>query len=117
VAGSPSSWELNWFVNFPVQAAAAALFKEAGNRLDRLYQPLDARLILPLHDAFAFESRLDVLPEVADLTRRVMEDVVREAFPALRPRVVLNTACPTCWSKDGNADSIERWEADPLYTL
>ncbi|WP_145235427.1 DNA polymerase [Urbifossiella limnaea] len=116
-AGPPSRWERNWFVNFPVQAAAATLFKEAGNRLDRLYRPYDARLILPLHDAFVFEARLDLLQEVAELTHDVMGAVVREAFPALRPRVVINTEHPGCWNKDGRADSLARWAADPLFAL
>ncbi|HEX4610597.1 MAG TPA: DNA polymerase [Urbifossiella sp.] len=115
--GAASTWESNWFANFPVQATAAMLFKQAGNRLDRLYPPLGARLILPLHDAFMFESPLGRLSEVADATRRVMEDSVGEAFPELRPRVAVNIRDPGCWNKDGHADSLDRWTADPLFTL
>lgn len=116
-AGPPSAWECNWFANFPVQAAAATLFKAAGNRLDRLYPRYGARLIIPLHDGYAFEAPLAALAEVAELTRRVMVAVVEEAFPALRPRVTLNVSNPGCWNKDGHADSVDRWAADPLYSL
>ena len=41
-----SRWERNWMINHPVQGTAAALFKVAGNRLDRLYSQHDAWLIL-----------------------------------------------------------------------
>ena len=46
-----------------------------------------------------------------------MVAVVEEAFPALRPRVAVNVTNPGCWNKDGHADAVERWAADPLYTV
>jgi DNA polymerase-1 len=46
-----------------------------------------------------------------------MVEVVRVVFPALNPRAAVNIGSPECWSKDGHADSIDRWVADPLYTL
>lgn len=109
-----STWEQNWLVNHPVQGTAAALFKTAGNRLDR---PFDAWLIVPMHDAFVFEAPLEWLREVAELTRRVMCDVVRECFPRLRPRAEVNIVHPGCWNKDGHSDSVDRWLEDPLYSL
>jgi hypothetical protein len=42
---------------------------------------------------------------------------VRKYYPALRPRVDINTAAPSCWNKDGRADSLDRFLADPLYKL
>ncbi len=71
--GATSNWELNWMTNHPVQGTAAALFKVAGNRLDRLYQPYQATLIIPLHDSFIFEAPLDQLEAVAQLTGQVMK--------------------------------------------
>jgi DNA polymerase-1 len=118
-AGSrqPTSWEQNWLVNHPVQGSAAVVFKAAGNRLDRLYRRYDAWLIVPLHDSFVFEAPLDVLEEVARLTERVMCEAVQEYFPQLRPRAEVNIIHPTCWNKEGHADSVEKWMEDPTYTF
>ena len=57
-SGEATRWERNWLTNHPVQGSAAVVFKAAGNRLDKLYQQYDARIILPLHDAFIFEAPL-----------------------------------------------------------
>jgi DNA polymerase-1 len=116
-SGALSAWERNWMTNHPVQGTAAALFKVAGNRLDRLYRRYDAWLILAVHDAFVFEAPLEALGEVADLTGRVMTEAVEEFFPQLRPKVEVNIAKPHCWNKDGHDDSIDRWIKDPLFSL
>jgi DNA polymerase-1 len=115
--GALSSWERNWMTNHPVQGSAAVVFKAAGNRLDKLYRPYDAWLIIPMHDAFVFEAPLDVLEKVAELTRRVMCEAVQEYFPKLRPEVEVNIEHPECWNKDGHVDSIERWMKEPTFTL
>jgi DNA polymerase-1 len=115
--GVLSPWERNWMTNHPVQGSAAVVFKAAGNRLDKLYRPYDAWLIIPMHDAFVFEAPLDVLEKVAELTRRVMCEAVQEYFPELRPEVEVNIEHPECWNKDGHVDSIERWMEHPTFTL
>ncbi|MDB5312976.1 MAG: polymerase [Gemmataceae bacterium] len=115
--GKPSAWERNWLTNHPVQGTAAALFKAAGVRLDRLYRAHDARLIVPLHDAFVFEAPIERLEAVGELTREALCQVVQEAFPELRPRAEVNIAKPGCWNKDGMAESVSRWLADPTFRL
>jgi DNA polymerase-1 len=112
-----SPWERNWMVNHLVQGTAAALFKAAGNRLDRLYRRYDAWLILAMHDAFVFEVPREALGEVADLSGRVMIEAVTEFFPQLRPKVEINIERPCCWNKDGQDDSIDRWIEDPTFSL
>jgi DNA polymerase-1 len=114
---SPTSWERNWMTNQPVQGSAAAVFKAAGNRLDRLYRRHDAWLTIAVHDAYVFEAPIGVLGEVAELTGRVLCDTVQEYFPELSPRVEVNTEQPQCWNKDGHADAVERWIEDPTYTF
>jgi DNA polymerase-1 len=116
-SGPPMGWERKWMTNHPVQGTAAALFKVAGNRLDRLYQRYDAWLILAVDDAFVFEAPLEVLGEVADLTGRVMTEAVAECFPQLRPKVEINVGRPHCWNKDEHDDSIDRWIEDPMFSL
>src|SRR5262249_55086360 len=115
--GRLSAWERNWMTNHPVQGTAAVVFKEAGNRLDKLYRQDDAWLLIPLHDAYLFEAPLEVLSEVAKLTGRVLSEAVQERFPMLRPRAEVNIKCPGCWNKDGHADSVEHWMVDPLFRL
>jgi DNA polymerase-1 len=116
-SGTLSNWERNWMTNHPVQGTAAALFKVAGNRLDRLYERHGAHLILAVHDAYVFEAPLESLDEVANLTDRVLRESVEEHFPQLQPRTEINIRHPDCWNKDGHADSIDRWIADPMFTL
>jgi DNA polymerase-1 len=113
----PGRRERNWMVNFPVQGGAAAAFKAAGSRLDRLYRPFGARLLIPLHDSYVFEAPLGALREVAELTARVMCEAVAELFPELRPRAEINISHPARWNKDGCHDSVERWLEDPLFRL
>jgi DNA polymerase-1 len=115
IRGDLGSWERNWMRNHPIQGSAATVFKDAGNRLDRLYRHYEAKLIIPMHDAFVFEAPEAVFGEVAELTEQVMCDVVQEHFPVLRPQVEANISHPECWNKDGHHDSIERWIEDPLY--
>ena len=100
-----------------MQGSAAVVFKAAGNRLDRLYRRRDARVVVPMHDAFVFEAPMEHFGEVAELTGRVMCDVVQEHFPELHPQVEVNVSRPECWNKDGHADSVERWAQDPTYTF
>ena len=108
-SGEASRWEHNWLTNHPVQGSAAVVFKAAGNRLDKLYQQYDSRIIIPLHDAFIFEAPLDELQVVADLTARVMCDTLQEYFPVLRPQVEVNMSRPDCWNKDGDGEELDRW--------
>jgi DNA polymerase-1 len=103
--------------NAYVQGAAALAFCAAGNRLRRLYSEYDAKLLIPVHDAFVFEAPLDRLQAVADLTKRVMVEAVQERFPELRPRAEANVAQPHCWNYEGHADSVERFLEDPAYSL
>ncbi len=98
-----------WMVNMPVQGTAAALFKIAGNRLRNLYKAYDTKLILAVHDAFVFEAPLARLEEVSKLTEQVMIQVIQEYYPQLKPRVDLNYSHPSCWTKDGDGESVTRW--------
>lgn len=110
--GSLTHNEKNWMVNMPVQGTAAALFKVAGSRLYQLYKAYDAKLVLAVHDAFIFEAPLELIATVADLTERVMLQVVQEYYPQIKPRVDMNYSHPECWTKDGDADTVEKWIAD-----
>jgi DNA polymerase-1 len=112
--GEATNWEKNWLTNHPVQGTAADLFKVAGTRLDRIYRQYDAKIIIPFHDAFVFEAPAESFEEVAKITDRVMCDTVREFFPELYPKTEANNVRPDCWNKDGDAESLVRWLADPL---
>jgi DNA polymerase-1 len=103
--------------NAYVQGTAALVFFDAGNRLRRLYRGYQARLVIPVHDAFVFEAPLGVFPEVAELTRRVLVQTVQEWFPELRPRAEINISQPGCWNHEGHADSVERFLENPMLVL
>ena len=111
--GFPTSWEVNWMRNTPVQGSAGVVFKVAGNRLRRRYQHYGAKLILPMHDAFVFEAPRRHLSIVAKVTAEVMRGAVQEQFPALAPQVEINIDHPGCWNKDGKWRSLSLWMVDP----
>jgi DNA polymerase-1 len=111
--GRPTAWEANWLRNTPMQGSASVVFKVAGGRLWRRYRHHGARLILPLHDAFVFESPLAHLGDVAAVTAEVMRGAVQEYYPMLDPRVDVNIDHPHCWNKDGKYRSLELWVQDP----
>ncbi len=105
--------------NHPIQGSAAVVFKMAGNRLDRLVQELNSKLIIAFHDAYVFEAPLEQMERVAQLIKQEMIRAVQEIYPMLRPRADINIDCPECWNKDGKADSIKQWLAKlaPKTTL
>jgi DNA polymerase-1 len=110
--GRPTSWESNWLLNTPIQGSAAVVFKVAGNRLRLRYQHYGARLILPLHDAYVFESPLVHLVTIGRITAEVMVSTVQEYYPVLDPRVDVNIEHPHCWNKNGKHRSLELWIQD-----
>jgi len=86
-------------------------------RLVQLYQPYDAWLIIPLHDAIVFEAPLETFEEVTKLTARVMRKTLQEVFPVLKPRVTVNIAKPKCWNKDGQATGLAKWLRENVSKL
>jgi DNA polymerase I len=113
--GSPSSWEINWMRNTPVQGSAGVVFKAAGNRLHRRYQHYGAKLILPMHDAFVFEAPQHQLQTVAKITAEEMRGAVQTYFPELDPQVDINIDHPHCWNKDGKFRSLALWMVHPEH--
>lgn len=96
-------------MNAPIQGSAAAVFKAAGNRLDKVYQKYGARLLIPLHDSYVFEAPLGCLSEVAELTRIIMCETVSEFFPSILARAEVNIAYPQSWNKDGLFNAANLW--------
>jgi DNA polymerase-1 len=113
--GAASNWEINWMRNTPVQGSASVVFKVAGNRLDRRYAHLGARLILPMHDAFVFEAPMENLTAAAKVTAEVMRSTVQEYFPCLVPQVDVNIDHPHCWNKEGKYRSLDLWMVHPKH--
>jgi hypothetical protein len=74
-------------------------------------------VILPVHDAVVIECDAEQVSRVAAEAVSLMADAVRKYCPALRPRIDVNAAATSCWNKDGRADSLDRFLADPLYKL
>ncbi len=108
---------VNRLINTPVQAAAGVVFREAVVRLYQHFRGTATKLILPVHDAVVIECDADQVNRIAAEARSLMIDAVRKYYPALQPRVDINAAVPSCWNKDGHADSLDRFLADPLYKL
>jgi DNA polymerase I len=89
----------NWLVNHPIQGTAASIFKLAATRLHKLYRFYNARIIIPMHDAFVFEAPLPVFGVVGELTGQVMCQVAQEFLTSLMPRVEVDIEEPECWSQ------------------
>jgi DNA polymerase I len=116
-SGPVQDWERRWFANHRIQGTAAAIFKMVCTRLVQLYQPYDAWLIIPLHDAIVFEAPLEAFEEVTNLTATVMCETLEEVFPVLEPRVAVNISKPKCWNKDGQVTGLFRWLRETLRQL
>lgn len=114
-SGQPNPWEVNWLRNTPVQGSCAVVFKDAGNRLYRRLQHYGARLILPLHDAFIFETPRPYLHTVARITAEELRGAVQAWFPELDPKVEINVDNPSCWNKDGKWRSLRLWMIHPEF--
>ena len=88
--------------NYPVQGSAAVIFKSAGVRLAQATGKYEARLLIPMHDAFVIEAPRDCFDDVANLTAKIMIDEFRWYFPALKPQVNINCSRPDRWIKEAS---------------
>lgn len=53
---------------------------------------------------------------------RCVEEAMRQGFAVtcgslVRPTIESTLAAPWCWNKGGNADSFDRFLADPTYRI
>ena len=55
-SGKVAAWEKRGLLNYSIQGTGAVIFKATANRLVKLYKPFDARIMVPLHDSFVFET-------------------------------------------------------------
>lgn len=81
-------------INTPVQGSAADIIKVAMVRLDRALEGADSRLILQVHDELVVEAPAADAGEVAELTKKTME----EAFPLEVP-VKVDVAIGNHWAE------------------
>lgn len=109
--------EKNKFINFPVQSSAAVVFKDACNRLDKLYKPYNAKIMVNLHDSIIFEAPKEHFEEVSEITASIMKLTLQEHYPALEPKVDLNIAHPHCWNKYGKLDAVSDWAKEALLKI
>ncbi len=114
---SNGAWKRNLLRNTPVQGSAAVIFKRAVIDLDLAFRGTSTKLVLPLHDAVVIECDSDKIDGVAAEAARIMRHAARVYYPLLEMRINVNRACPSCWNKDGHADSLERFIEDPTFSL
>ena len=68
-------------LNAPIQGSAADVIKKAMIDLDPLLVPYQAQMLLQIHDELVIEVPDEHLDGVAEVTRMVMEEVVRLRVP------------------------------------
>ncbi|HOZ46016.1 MAG TPA: DNA polymerase I [Candidatus Hydrogenedentes bacterium] len=68
-------------INTPVQGSAADVIKLAMIRLDTVLEGRDAQMLLQVHDELLVETGADDAPEVAQVMKAIMEDVVKLDVP------------------------------------
>jgi hypothetical protein len=115
--GRADSWTHNFLRNTPIQGSATIVFKRAVIDLDRAFRGTSTWPVMPVHDAIVIECDLDQLDRVADRAGEIMRNALRSFYPKLEARVDVNKSHPWCWNKDGHADSLERFLADPEYRI
>ena len=68
-------------INMPIQGTSAGIIKRAMIHLQPELEPLQAKLLLQVHDELVLEVAEDRVAEVSAVVKRVMED----AFPLSVP--------------------------------
>jgi DNA polymerase I-like protein with 3'-5' exonuclease and polymerase domains len=107
VAGRPlrAEWEpvqpLKWTLccNYPVQSSAADVMALAMTKVHAALAPLDARLILQIHDELVVECAEDLAPAVEALLSEHMTAAWSEVFPDAPVRGIVDVASRKCWAK------------------
>jgi DNA polymerase I-like protein with 3'-5' exonuclease and polymerase domains len=117
----PPEWKIrNMMRNTPIQGGGAVVFKRAVALMEAKFRGTDTYLILPMHDAIVIECALENVDEVAAIARAAMVEAFRSVYPQVQPKIdpeELNPKTLTCWNKDGDVGSIDRFRADPLERL
>ena len=93
------------------------MFREAVVRLYHHFLGTSTKLLLPVHDAVVIECDADKVREIGETARQIMAGAVRRYYPKLKPRVDINNHDPSCWNKDGQSHSLDRFLSDPQYKL
>ena len=68
-------------LNAPVQGSAADIIKKAMIDLDVVLRPMQARLLLQIHDELVVEAPPEEWEDVTGILRRTMEDVAKLRIP------------------------------------
>lgn len=113
----PGGKAVNQLINTPVQGSAGVVFRDAIVRLYQHFRATATKLLLPVHDAVVIECDSATIETVAAQASQILITAVRKYYPAINPRVEGNFLEPSCWNKDGHADSLDKFLEDPLYKL
>lgn len=107
--GARGAWVENFLRNTPLQGGAAVVFKRAVVALDRAFSGTTTRIVLPIHDAVLIECDEGAVEQIAEEASDLMRKAMSAVYPALQGRVELNAKDVSCWNKDGDAKSFERF--------
>ena len=102
-------WHKNWFRNFPVQAAAATVFKRAVIDIAENVVSSGLKLIAPMYDSIAFEVPLAELEQNTELVTTSMKRSMRFYFPCLDPQIKVNNFDISCWNAGEGVIAYEEW--------
>ena len=112
-----NQWVRNFLRNTPIQGSASDVFKAAVVAVDRELLGSTACIILSIHDASLIECDLADLNVLPAKTQIIKQQVLKSFYPKLNAKVDVNCSKPHCWNKDGHADSLDKFLADPAFTL
>lgn len=114
----PSSYNAkNLLINTPVQGSAAVTFRYAVVQLYNHFRGTTTNLVLPVHDAVLIECDEDTVEAVCREASQIMVSAVRLYFPQLQPVIDVNDKDTSCWNKDGQSDSLEKFMENPEFKL
>jgi branched-subunit amino acid transport protein len=92
-------WQRNWLKNFPVQANAAIIFKQAIISLSETLPDKGFKLLVPHYDAIVFQAPLSKLELYTSVVESTMISSMKKLFPILEPKVSINNHDVSCWNK------------------
>jgi DNA polymerase I len=112
IAGRPlrAEWEpggLRWTLccNYPVQSSAADVMTLAMARVHTALEPLDAVLILQVHDELVVECAEAIAPQIAALLEQHMAAAWTATFPDAPAQGIVEVATRSCWAKPRKDDA------------
>lgn len=103
--------------NLPVQGGGADILKILLPRVDNYLRRVGGRILVPLYDSLVFQAPRETRVEATRIVDHEMVMAMQMIYPELVPKLDVNDRDTSCWNKDGQGGSIDRFERDATFDI